>query len=112
MIKPEDLRKCGDCRVMAGQPHEPGCDVERCSSCGGQRVQCDCPDHDPSFSRWTGHWPGELEAKALGYTMTEDQPWPNGKGHYPKGTLDLNQFHADGWPQIFFVKPETPEDHS
>jgi hypothetical protein len=33
---------CGDCGVKEGQLHQLGCDMEPCSSCGGQRVYCPC----------------------------------------------------------------------
>jgi hypothetical protein len=46
---------------------------------------CDCQAHDPAFSRWTGFWPGEVEAKALG--------------------IDLNEFLERGLHRIFFIKP-------
>lgn len=79
-----ELRRCHDCGAAPGQPHGDNCDVERCSVCGGQYMCCGCEGHDKSFARWTGWWPGGLEADALG--------------------IDLNEFERQGWPAVLFVK--------
>lgn len=86
-MKTHQLQKCHDCDAEPGEVHKDNCDVERCSICGGQRLQCVCEGHDKKFARWTGLWPGLAESEALG--------------------TDLNGFYASGYEQIFFVKPKT-----
>lgn len=81
------LCNCPDCNVEPGTPHLPGCDVERCSACGGQRLQCECKGHDLCFARWTGIWPGGAEAAYLG--------------------IGLNLFIELGLAEIFFQKPKS-----
>ena len=80
------LKKCHDCDCKPGEPHISGCDVERCSVCGGQRLMCNCKGHDKRFSRWTGIWPGSAEADYL--------------------DVDLNGFYSEGYYAFFFVKPK------
>lgn len=50
-------QNCPDCGAGVGQPHKINCDIERCSICGQQRIGCNCEDHDPGRSRWTGVFP-------------------------------------------------------
>lgn len=34
--------KCGDCGHGCGEMHDLNCDIQRCPSCGGQMLSCDC----------------------------------------------------------------------
>lgn len=80
------LTDCHDCGAKPGQIHSDNCDVERCSVCGGQRLQCNCKGHDKVFARWTGIWPGSDVAEFLG--------------------LDLDQLYETGIYKTIFIKPK------
>ena len=48
---------CPDCGERIGEKHLDGCDVEECTVCKGQRLQCDCENQDKELIKWTGEWP-------------------------------------------------------
>ena len=50
---------CPDCGADPREKHIEGCDVARCTSCGGQRLSCDCEDGESEV--WSGLWPGVKE---------------------------------------------------
>lgn len=48
------LSNCPDCGTPVGELHKPGCDIERCTACGHQKLTCGC---DSGHTVWTGKWP-------------------------------------------------------
>lgn len=109
-MNPKELIKCHDCGASPGETHMPGCDVERCSVCGSQKISCHCEGHDQFFARWTGLWPGVAECMAL--DMYAKWPGKDGKWEWekcssadPMGNPDLNTFYSSGLYKKFFVKP-------
>lgn len=102
----KELSKCHDCGVDPGQPHKSGCDVERCSVYGGQRLMCGCKGHDSLFARWTGLWHGWAECMEMGmYAKCTIEGWKLCSAFDPDGNPDLNTFYSEGYHKIFFIKP-------
>lgn len=61
---PDPSLRCGDCGVVRGEYHHPGCDVERCATCGHQAIMCYCRyDEDPPDEDewWDGLDEDEIE---------------------------------------------------
>ena len=81
------IDKCPDCGTGIGQPHRPGCDVERCSKCGGQKISCDGDGHDPTKSTWTGEWPESPVKSDLGDTEVTECEF---ESRFPLLTNHLN----------------------
>jgi hypothetical protein len=63
---PSETGNCPDCAATAGMPHDDGCDVARCTTCGFQRIGCSCPNGVGWGQVWTGRWPGLADVEALG----------------------------------------------
>ena len=117
-------RICGDCGAEPGAFHLTGCDVERCGCRNGgqQALSCEvCTDESYTANRirWSGAWPGVLEAEANGFfcrdeidgkpaTVREmlDSKSRNKVWHVPCGKddegahADLNRWHDMGCPPI------------
>lgn len=52
--KMNEKQTCPDCGTGLGRPHVNQCDVERCSSCDGQRITYDYEDHAQASSSQEG----------------------------------------------------------
>lgn len=92
------MNNCHDCNAAPGTAHEPGCDVERCPSCGHQRISCDC-EYDEAVPPllWTGMWPGEDECIAWGWysVLIPGRGWVSCAADTPGVQPDLNRLYMD-----------------
>jgi hypothetical protein len=96
---------CPDCAAAIGEPHRPGCDVEPCSSCSGQRLMCDCHDHDPLAVVWEGEWPGAVSCRTLGWwAIRTDEGWRPCPPGTPGAIEDINRlafFRETGTDRLY-----------
>jgi hypothetical protein len=89
-------RTCPDCAVNPGENHLPGCDVERCPACGGQRLSCDCRTRRKPLP-WSGEWPGVVECRQFGWYsfMCPGRGWVRCAKDHPEASEDLNRLYVD-----------------
>jgi len=78
---------CHDCGAVPSEIHKQGCDVARCSICGGQLLSCGCSDGQPDI--WDGMWPGTKECYEKKYVARWEgnAPLPD----WGKLTFDYNR---------------------
>lgn len=99
-ITQEKLNPCGDCAAAVGEPHDHGCDVERCQFTGRQWIACQQEDHDDcGTSIWTGIWPGVPECQEFGwysYFVPNGRPsWVRCGPDDPGASEDLNRLASE-----------------
>lgn len=86
------LANCPDCSAGLAEPHRPGCDIEQCSVCLGQRLICGCFGHDPLAAVWEGEWPGAAACRQLGWwAVRTDAGWRPCAVGTPGAMEDLNR---------------------
>lgn len=90
----EGVRICPDCGANPGERHtSTSCDVQRCTVCRGQYMVCQCGEHNWDEARWTGHWPGSLEAAEKGwFVIWTKYGWISCAADEPGARPDLNRY--------------------
>ncbi len=84
--------ECPACKKPIREPHVEGCDIERCTRCKGQRLQCECADHDPVAAAWDGAFPGVRECEARGwFVVFTPDGWRTCDADTPDAAPDLNR---------------------
>lgn len=98
---------CNDCNAAPGERHMEGCDVTRCTSCGCQRLGCNCEGGEPDI--WTGLWPGIKECYEQKLICFDTCPYPKEKELNAKHwCFDLNEWVRSGRKTL--TKTSIPEE--
>jgi hypothetical protein len=92
---------CPRCKVLPGQWHVRGCDVELCPYCGGTLVRhCTLAGQDSvaldDRMQWTGLYPGIAECLSWGwYGRMTAKGWRTCPADHPKAQPDLIRFSVE-----------------
>lgn len=78
-------KRCPTCGVSPDDHHRVGCTVARCACCGRQYIRTDCAAPP---AKWTGTFPGVVEAVEFGFLTDPSSVW----GQVP----DLNRLYTSG----------------
>lgn len=105
---------CPDCEAAIADSHRPGCDVELCTVCFGQRLLCDCQGHDPGSAAWEGEWPGAAACRALGWwAIRGERGWRPCPAGTPGAIEDINRltfFRQVGYDGLYDELERRDED--
>jgi len=90
---------CPDCGAGIGEKYLDDCDVEECTVCKGQRLQCNCENHDKELAKWTGKWPGDVGDLWLEFGWPSEKDFQHCGLCANIGIIDTRgAVTAAGWP--------------
>jgi len=91
-------KSCPSCQCAVGEAHSPGCDRERCASCGGQRISCGCSTETAGIP-WAGEAHGKADCRRLGFyskpkSSNPRDGWVTCDKNDPEAREDLNRLFS------------------